>query len=812
MGRSTGNCGRVRFVERLEERWFLSSGDLDFAFGQKGVSSVSGATNGAAIAVQADGKTVLAFTGNVDGTRTLVVTRLKSDGAVDSTFGTKGRYSLAVGGEQPEHLTNDADVVIQGDGKIVVVASATLLRLTSSGDPDPAFGGGDGILTSPTVLTDISLDVVGNIIAGGGTSVRRYTSSGEVDLSFGGTGDYDISAVTKSNYVLRDVNVLSGDRIFVLGQVGSLAGNDDDFRDVFVTQLLPNGLLDSGFAGGKGFAALVARDPRFIADVPTASAVQGDGKIVIVESRDSRGTGLIFRLNADGSRDNSFGEAEGGYSDGTEFVFDGELESVAIQADGKIVVVSGSYRDLSEQREWMSTEGFNPTVVRLTTAGRYDQTFSYDGVMHLGMGQSATSVAIDAAGRIVVAGALRSKGVAAYVARVVTAGDTTPGFQRVNKSDTLMITGSTGADRIAVMEHYGSVFQMQLRFNNEIFYYSFDKVKRIFIEGGDGNDTAGVYMNMEATIRGGAGNDRIELWAANRTGAGIQDYAHGTIEGGAGDDYLRTGAGNDEIYGGTGNDTADYFEHAPFAYDQDMDLNISLDDLANDGEYFEKDNVHSDVENVLGDIWDDHIVGSRFNNRLIGGSGRDTLEGGAGNDSLDGGSGNDWVDGGVGTDILIGGKGTDGVSYSRRKEPLAIYLGRPKSASGAKGENDRISDTIENVRGGDGNDSIFGSERDNVLNGSGGKDLMYGYEGRDSLFGSSGDDKIFGGDDNDSIEGGSGNDTVSGDRGSDTMWGQSGKDLLLGLDQARDIVNGGASRDRATRDAKLDQVVSVETV
>src|SRR4029434_6559459 len=77
-------------------------------------------------------------------------------------------------------------------------------------------------------------------------------------------------------------------------------------------------------------------------------------------------------------------------------------------------------------------------------------------------------------------------------------------------------------------------------------------------------------------------------------------------------------------------------------------VTVILDDIANDGELGEGDNVHADVENVIGGNGDDKLEGSAANNVLRGGNGNDTLSGNAGNDTLDGGAGSDELFGNAG--------------------------------------------------------------------------------------------------------------------------------------------------------------------
>jgi VCBS repeat-containing protein len=112
-----------------------------------------------------------------------------------------------------------------------------------------------------------------------------------------------------------------------------------------------------------------------------------------------------------------------------------------------------------------------------------------------------------------------------------------------------------------------------------------------------------------------------------------------TIDGGAGDDKLKGGGGNDTILGGDGEDDIKGY---------------GGDDLIDGGND------------------DDKLDGGRGSDILLGGDGDDDLKGGSGsdgdsdgdadnlsNDVLSGGNGDDKLDGGKGWNILVGGDGKD---------------------------------------------------------------------------------------------------------------------------------------------------------
>ena len=144
-----------------------------------------------------------------------------------------------------------------------------------------------------------------------------------------------------------------------------------------------------------------------------------------------------------------------------------------------------------------------------------------------------------------------------------------------------------------------------------------DDVNNLKIRLGDGNDRldvgSGVRINL--TVEGGEGNDWI------RTGAGDD-----RVEGGAGDDTVFTGAGRDYVNGSRGNDRL----HAGSGHDT-----------------------------VYGGDGDDYLQGDAGHDYLEGGRGGDHIRGGAGRDVLSGGLDDDTLEGGADADRLYAGGGAD---------------------------------------------------------------------------------------------------------------------------------------------------------
>ena len=122
-------------------------------------------------------------------------------------------------------------------------------------------------------------------------------------------------------------------------------------------------------------------------------------------------------------------------------------------------------------------------------------------------------------------------------------------------------------------------------------------------------------------LLGGAGNDHL-----------VGSSVNNTMVGGLGDDALDGGLGDDTFLSNADPDGADVFigaagrDQVSWA-DRSAGVQADPDNAPDDGGSGERDNVHSDVE------------------ALIGGSGNDALTGGPGADTITGGSGDDLIDG-----------------------------------------------------------------------------------------------------------------------------------------------------------------------
>jgi uncharacterized delta-60 repeat protein len=314
---------------------YTPDGRLDPTFGGGGLVTGPEGTV-LAVAIQQDGRIVTAGRNN-DTDYVMSLTRYLPNGAIDSTFGSGGIVAGPPG---------DANAIaIQADGKIVVAGGSpdpdtgstsefTLLRFLSGGAPDPDFGSKGAVRTqigSSSAARGLALQPDGKIVAGGWGGVNelrmaiaRYERDGDLDPTFGSDGVATDPVAGRSAAVTRIALDAQG-RIVAAGYTG---------LRMAVARYEPDGRVDRTF-GTNGAATLGSGGLQGAGGV----ALQSDGRIVLVGY--GANVFAVVRYLGDGTLDSTFGES--GISRSAIGVRSG-AEAVAIQPDGRILAAgSASY-------------------------------------------------------------------------------------------------------------------------------------------------------------------------------------------------------------------------------------------------------------------------------------------------------------------------------------------------------------------------------------------------------------------------------------------------------------------------------------
>ncbi len=289
---------------------------------------------------------------------------------------------------------------------LFVALLATPAQAAPAGELDPTFTLDGRVITSVGNSIDqanaVAVQPDGRIVAGGGTlsaecgvsgcdthwALLRYQSNGFLDPNFGG-GDGIVTTDMGSGSIY-DIAIQGDGKIVAVGD--GFEGVENDF---VVARYLANGTPDSNFGSGG-----IVRTDFGLHDAASAVAINPDGTIVVAGSQGLaapafNSTFALARYLTTGLPDTTFdGDGKAVTIIGTETSF---ANDVALQG-GKPVAV-GASRDAGGDMIF--------TTVRYTTGGLPDTTFDGDGIALKGFGtgpDTATSVLIDPAGKIVVAG------------------------------------------------------------------------------------------------------------------------------------------------------------------------------------------------------------------------------------------------------------------------------------------------------------------------------------------------------------------------------------------------------------------------
>jgi uncharacterized delta-60 repeat protein len=188
---------------------YNADGSLDSSFGTGGTVLTdfpdSLIAQAAGVKLQSNGKIVVV--GNVSGSGSgsgFAVARFNLDGKLDTTFGTGGQVTAAFSSR-----VTATNVVLQPDGKIIVVGSTSsgsdhedlaLAQYDANGKLDTTFGTGGQVTTvfgSRTAVAGVVLQSDGKIVVVGSTSsspdredlaLARYDANGTPDATFGAGG------------------------------------------------------------------------------------------------------------------------------------------------------------------------------------------------------------------------------------------------------------------------------------------------------------------------------------------------------------------------------------------------------------------------------------------------------------------------------------------------------------------------------------------------------------------------------------------------------------------------------------------------
>lgn len=256
-------------------------------------------------------------------------------------FDGDGRKTIDLGGAD-----GGGAVAVQPDGRILIAghnggagSNISVIRLFSGGSPDTSFDG-DGTsvidLGRSEFAEAVALQPDGRILVAGSGSrptngsdaiVVRLLPKGAPDADFGNGGTVRLPSVGSGGV---EALAVQADRRIVATGIGGTS------RDVSAWRLLSDGAPDPDF--GAGGNVTIDLGSTFFGKYGYGVAVQPNGKVVIAATNDRKYTSeaWLLRLQPGGSPDTTFDR------DGRKQILPGNgygnANDVALQADGKILL------------------------------------------------------------------------------------------------------------------------------------------------------------------------------------------------------------------------------------------------------------------------------------------------------------------------------------------------------------------------------------------------------------------------------------------------------------------------------------------
>ncbi len=421
------------------------AGSLDSSFGSGGkfvggnviaAGNVYTGVEKLDVAVQTDGKIVVAGTVN----RRFAVFRFNADGSPDQAFGASGSQIIDI---YPGLSSSANALAIQPDGKIVAAGATSIpnfslvnqtdfaiVRFNADGSLDNSFGNGDGRIapnggafdrvTKIVLQTDGKILLTGDLLDRRGSQVyvgrnlyaMRLLTNGAPDTSFGSGGAASAPSFNESAGLCQFCGdsaqslVLQPDgKVVVIGMVNGFSNALSFYKGLGIVRFLPDGQLDNSFGAGGKLATVISSsgnappvDYNF-----TSVALQADGKIVVGGNGKPAGSlsdFAVFRYTPTGELDATF-DGDGKVLFSIEAGND-SINDIRIQRNGKIVAVGESSLLVNSQNIT------NFAVARFNANGAPDVTFDGDGkaITDIGSGDldSISRAAIQPDGKIVAAG------------------------------------------------------------------------------------------------------------------------------------------------------------------------------------------------------------------------------------------------------------------------------------------------------------------------------------------------------------------------------------------------------------------------
>jgi uncharacterized delta-60 repeat protein len=334
----------------------FSQVSLDPTFPTNGITYTDAMEFMSAIHIKSDGKILLTGHTGATADTDFVLSQFNDDGTPDTDFGSNGTVGYDSGNRDVS-----SGSIIQPDGKIIIVGStynypaepnrysSLVMRVNEDGSLDTGFGtGGFAIHENPSgseMATSVALDANDDLIIGlaqqNPSEIFRDGAVGKVSSS-GSSFEilYEVPDTFLENRSgINDVKVQPDGKIVIAGY-----RTPEVFSDMALGRLNSDGSIDSDF-GTDGYVYFSIDPENSVIEYSQAFTIHlyPDGRIMVTgdgmnyDAEVSRS--ILGRVNADGSRDTSFGndgQVLVSYAGDYQYYLHGN--TTLILPDGKIMI------------------------------------------------------------------------------------------------------------------------------------------------------------------------------------------------------------------------------------------------------------------------------------------------------------------------------------------------------------------------------------------------------------------------------------------------------------------------------------------
>ena len=234
------------------------------------------------------------------------------------------------------------------------------------------------------------------------------------------------------------------------------------------------------------------------------------------------------------------------------------------------------------------------------------------------------------------------------------------------------------------------------------------------------------------------------------------DGVHTQLTGAIGDDMFISSSANEIMDGAGGINTVSYATAS-----SGVTVSLALQGQAQDTTGGGIDTL-SNIQNLIGSAFADHLTGDANDNVIAGGGGDDVLDGGGGNNTVSyasapagvavslalqnqlqdtlaaghdvltnfqniiGSAFNDTLEGDANDNVLDGGGGTNTLSYAHASSGVVVSLALQGEVQDTVGAGRDTLSNFQNILGSAFGDTLTGDANNNVIDGGGGNDVLDG--------------------------------------------------------------------------------------